>query len=57
MTDTAINGAIVQVEAARGTAGARKLSGARGRLNTVFAMPIVLVAGYMLYRNCMALQS
>lgn len=40
-----------------GAAAARKLSGAKGRLNTIFAMLIVLVAGYMLYRNWMALQS
>lgn len=40
-----------------GTSAARKLSGAKGRLNTVFAMLIVLVAGYMLYRNWVAFQS
>lgn len=40
-----------------GASAARKLSGSKGRLNTVFAMLIVLVAGYMLYRNWMAFQS
>ena len=40
-----------------GASAARRLSGAKGRLNTVLAMLIVLVAGYMLYRNWMAFQS
>jgi uncharacterized membrane protein YfcA len=36
---------------------ARKLSAGKGRLNTVFSALIVIVAGYMLYRNWMAFQS
>lgn len=40
-----------------GAAAARKLSAAKGRLNTVFAGLIVVVAGYMLYRNWMVFQS
>lgn len=40
-----------------GAAVARKLSASKGRLNTVFAALIVVVAGYMLYRNWMAFQS
>ncbi len=40
-----------------GAAAARKLAAAKGRLNTVFAALIVVVAGYMLYRNWMAFQA
>jgi uncharacterized membrane protein YfcA len=40
-----------------GAAAARNLSAAKGRLNTVFAVLIVVVAGYMLYRNWMVFQS
>lgn len=40
-----------------GAAAARKLSATRGQLNTVFAALIVIVAGYMLYRNWMAFRS
>ena len=40
-----------------GAAAARKLSAAKGRLNSVFAGLIVVVAGYMLYRNWMVFQS
>ena len=40
-----------------GAAAARKLSASKGRLNTVFAGMIVIVAGYMLYRNWMVFQS
>jgi uncharacterized membrane protein YfcA len=36
---------------------ARKLSAGKGRLNTVFSALIVIVAGYMLYRNWIAFQS
>jgi uncharacterized membrane protein YfcA len=38
-----------------GVAAARKLSEAKGRLNTVFAGLFVVVAAYMLYRNWTAL--
>jgi uncharacterized membrane protein YfcA len=40
-----------------GAAAARKMSAAKGRLNTVFAALIVVVAGYMLYRSWMVFQS
>jgi uncharacterized membrane protein YfcA len=39
-----------------GAAAARKLSASKGRLNSIFAAMIVLVAGYMLYRTWMAFQ-
>lgn len=40
-----------------GAAAARRMSAAKGRLNTVFSALIVVVAGYMLYRNWMVFQS
>ena len=40
-----------------GATAARKLSASKGRLNTIFAALIVIVAGYMLYRNWIIFQS
>lgn len=40
-----------------GAWAARKMSAEKGRLNTLFAAFIIIVAGYMLYRNVMAFQS
>ena len=40
-----------------GAAAARELSAAKGRLNTIFAALIVIVAVYMIYRTWMAFQS
>ncbi len=40
-----------------GAAAARRLSAAKGRLNTIFAALIVVVASYMLYRTWMVFQT
>lgn len=44
------------VGSAIGASVARKMSGAKGQLNTIFAGMIMLVAVYMLYRNWMIFQ-
>lgn len=40
-----------------GAAAARRLSASKGRLNSIFAALIVLVAGYMLYRSWLDFQA